>query len=113
MVRNKGVIFKQVPAGLPVPGKDLVVETREFDVEQAPPPGGLTTKNLYASFDPYMRGRMREPTKKSYSPPYTLGEPITSNQVFKVLKSDSSQFKQGDLVHGMLDKEETPVHFCA
>lgn len=104
MVQNKGLIFKQVPKGEPVPGKDLAIETRDFDVEQATPSGGLTTKNLYASFDPYLRGRMREPEKKSYSPPFTLGQPITSNQVFKVLKSDSSKFKPGDLVHGRVTR---------
>lgn len=103
MVQNKGVIFKQVPTGLPVAGKDLVVETREFDLEQAPPAGGLIIKNLYASFDPYMRGRMREPTKKSYSPPFALGEPITSSNVSTVVKSDSPDFKKGDLVHGRLE----------
>ena len=79
MLQNKGVIFRQVPQGLPVPGKDLTVEARQFNTEQAPPAGGVTTKNIYASFDPYQRGRMREPTKKSYSPPFTLGEPITNN----------------------------------
>lgn len=36
MVQNKGLVFKQVPVGLPVAGKDLVVETREFDLEAAP-----------------------------------------------------------------------------
>jgi NADPH-dependent curcumin reductase CurA len=100
MVQNKNLIFKQIPTGLPVPGKDLVVETKEFDVEQAPPGGGLTTKALYVSFDPYMRGRMRSPEEKSYSPPFTLGEPITSNAISKVLKSDAPNFKPGDLVHG-------------
>jgi len=53
MVQNKGVIFKQVPNGLPVAGQDLVVEKREFDLDQAPPSGGVTTKNFYVSFDPY------------------------------------------------------------
>jgi NADPH-dependent curcumin reductase CurA len=79
MVQNKGAIFKQVPNGLPIPGKDLTVEAREFDIEQAPPAGGVITKNIYASFDPYQRGRMRDPSKKSYSPPYQLGQPITNN----------------------------------
>jgi NADPH-dependent curcumin reductase CurA len=109
MVQNKGVIFKQVPNGQPVPGKDLVLETREFDIEQEPPAGGLTTKNLYSSFDPYMRGRMRSPEKKSYSPPYTLGQPITSNAVFKILKSDAPDFNPGDLVHGNVGIEEYSV----
>ena len=109
MVQNKGVIFKKVPEGLPVPGKDIAVELRDFDLEQLPPQGGLTTKNLYASFDPYQRGRMREPTKQSYSPPFTLGKPITNNTVAKVLKSDTPRFKSGDLVVGNLPIEEYSV----
>jgi len=98
-----------VPKGLPVPGKDLVVETREFDLDQSPPAGGVTTKNIYASFDPYQRGRMREPEKKSYSPPYKLGEPISSATIAKILKSSNSKFKQGDLVTGPLPCEEYSV----
>merc|ERR1712093_894525 len=54
MVQNKGVIFKQIPQGLPVPGKDLAVEAREFDIDQAPPKGGVTTKNFYASFEAFI-----------------------------------------------------------
>ncbi|TVY88301.1 NADP-dependent oxidoreductase [Lachnellula willkommii] len=106
MVQNKGVIFKQVPKGTPVPGQDLVVEAREFDLDQAPPSGGITTKNLYASFDPYQRGRMRAPEIKSYSPPFTLGQPITNSTVAKVLKSDNTKFKAGDLITGFISTEE-------
>jgi len=89
-----------------VPGKDLVTEAREFDLNQAPPAGGFITKNIYSSFDPYMRGRMRDPKIKSYSPPFTLGEPITSATVAKVLKSDNSNFSEGDLIIGHLPIEE-------
>lgn len=106
MVQNKGVIFKQVPSGLPIPGKDLVVEAREFDLSAAPPKGGVTTKNFYASFDPYQRGRMRAPEKKSYSPPFTLSEPIANNTVAQILKSDNPKFQAGDLVVGMIPTEE-------
>ncbi|RAL59882.1 hypothetical protein DID88_000509 [Monilinia fructigena] len=87
MVQNKGLIFKQVPQGVPVPGKDLVVEVREFDLEQAPPAGGITTKNFYASFDPYQRGRMRAAEAKSYSPAFPLGQPINNNTVAKVINT--------------------------
>lgn len=106
MVQNKSVIFKQVPTGLPVPGKDLTVEALEFAIDQPPPSGGITTKNFYASFDPYQRGRMREPTKKSYSPPFDLGKPITNAVVAKVLKSDNEKFKAGDIITGSLNIEE-------
>ncbi|RDL32996.1 putative reductase RED1 [Venustampulla echinocandica] len=106
MVQNKGLIFKQIPTGWPVPGKDLVVETREFDLNQAPPKGGITTKNFYASFDPYQRGRMRDPSIKSYSPAFVLGQPINNNTVAKVLKSDNPKFKEGEFITGMLSTEE-------
>jgi NADPH-dependent curcumin reductase CurA len=106
MVQNKAVIFKSVPNGQPIAGKDLAVETREFDLEQSLPEGGVITKNLYASFDPYQRGRMRNPEKKSYSAPYTLGEPLTNAVVAQIVKSSNSKFKAGDIVTGMLNYEE-------
>ena len=106
MVENKGLIFKKVPTGWPVPGEHLAIETRDFDPEASPPKGGITTKNYYVSFDPYQRGRMRNSEQKSYSPPYELGKPITNNAVSKVLKSDSPKFKVGDLVTGMIGTEE-------
>lgn len=53
---NKTFIFKKIPQGLPVPGQDLVTEDRPIDLN-AVPKGGLVVKNLYASYDPYQRGR--------------------------------------------------------
>ena len=106
MVQNKGLIFKKVPTGWPVPGEHLAIEVRDFDLDAPPPKDGITTKNFYVSFDPYQRGRMREPERESYSPPFELGKPITNNAVAKVLKSDNSKFKEGDLVTGILGTEE-------
>lgn len=45
---------------------------------------------------------MRAPTIKSYSPPYTLGEPIPSYGVGVVLRSEFLDVKPGDHVYGML-----------
>ena len=109
MVSNKGLIFKSVPLGWPKPGENLAVEERDFDLETSPAENGITTKNLYLSFDPYQRGRMRAPEKKSYSPPFELGKPITNSGVAKVLKSNNSKFQEGDLVVGMLPTEEYSV----
>jgi NADPH-dependent curcumin reductase CurA len=106
MVQNKTIIFKEIPSGLPVPGKHLAVETLDFDLDQTPPAGGITTRNFYASFDPYQRGRMRDPSAKSYSPAYQLGQPITSATIAKVLKSDNSKFKAGDLIYGTIQNAE-------
>lgn len=106
MVQNKGLIFKSVPSGWPVAGKDLAIEAREFDLNASPPKDGITTKNFYVSFDPYQRGRMRAADKPAYSPPFDLGKPITNSAVAKVLKSDNSKFKEGDIITGMLPTEE-------
>jgi NADPH-dependent curcumin reductase CurA len=41
---------------------------------------------------------MRKPEIKSYSPPFTLGEPIDNSGIVTVLKSDNAKFKENDLV---------------
>ena len=109
MVQNKGLIFKSVPSGWPKAGENLAIESREFDLNTSPPEGGITTKNYHVSFDPYQRGRMRAPEKESYSPPFELGKPITNSAVAKVLKSDCSKFKEGDIITGLLPTEEYSV----
>lgn len=99
MVQNKGVIFKKVPSGWPVPGQDLVIEDRPLDLDNTnAPDGGVIVKNYYASFDPYQRGRMRPAHIKSYSPPFELGKPITNRSISKVVKSNTSKFSPGDIV---------------
>jgi len=98
MVSNKRFVFKAVPKGLPKPGQDLTVEAEEFDLNQAPPAGGVIAKSLYSSFDPYMRGRMRDASIKSYSPAFALNEPIGSWTVAKIIKSDHPELKEGDLI---------------
>jgi NADPH-dependent curcumin reductase CurA len=49
--------------------------TRTIDPERVALDGGLLVKLLDLSVDPYLRGRMRSPEVKSYSPPFALGEP--------------------------------------
>ena len=109
MVANKGLIFKKIPSGPPVPGQDLTVEARDFDPSAGAPAGGLVLKNLYASFDPYQRGRMRAADKKSYAPPFKIGEPITNSSIAKVQSSSNPGFKEGDLVQGHLPIEQFTV----
>jgi NADPH-dependent curcumin reductase CurA len=97
---NLAIIFKKVPTGLPVAGEHLTVEDRGYDRSASPPAGGIVAQTVYSSYDPYMRGRMREPEKKSYSPPFSLNEPITSYCVSRVLKSDNPHYSEGDLLVG-------------
>jgi NADPH-dependent curcumin reductase CurA len=109
MVQNKAVIFKKVPVAAPVAGETLVVESSEFDLDTSPPTDGITSKTLFSSLDPYMRGRMREPSAKSYSPPFALGEPLTGGAVFQVLKSANAKFKSGDVLVGFSPMAEYAV----
>ncbi|EXJ70499.1 uncharacterized protein A1O5_06568 [Cladophialophora psammophila CBS 110553] len=99
MVQNKAFIYKAVPNGWPVPGKDLTVEDIGFDDTAPPPKGGFTTKNFYAAYDPSQRGRMRDPSIPSYSPAMTTGKPVVSVSVIgKVLKSDNPKIQPGAIV---------------
>jgi len=61
--------------GYPEPGKTTVYDTSEIiDPDTIPLDGGFLVKTLEFSIDPYMRGRMRDPSIKSYSPPFALGK---------------------------------------
>lgn len=106
MVQNKGLIFKKVPEGWPKPGQDLVIEDRPIDLDQQLSEGAILVKNFYASFDPYQRGRMRSPEKKSYSPPFELNKPITNRSIFKVVKSNNDKFKEGET---LITRSVTPI----
>ncbi|KIW22556.1 uncharacterized protein PV07_10844 [Cladophialophora immunda] len=106
MVQNKSLIFKSVPIHAPVPDVHLGIEERKFDVAQDPPHGGVTGKTLYVSLDPYMRGRMRTAEAKSYSPAYTLGEPMTAYALVQVIKSDNGKYTRGDIVYGQFPVAE-------
>ncbi len=109
MVQNKTLIYKSPPDGFPVPGEHMVIEASDFDIDQAPPKGGVTLKILYVSFDPYQRGRMRPVHVKSYIPAFQPGEPITNSAIAKVLKSDAPKFQPGDVVTGMMPTTEYVV----
>jgi len=61
--------------GFPEPGNTTVYDEETIDLETVPLGGGFLVKVLEISIDPYMRSRMRSPEKKSYSPPYALGQP--------------------------------------
>ncbi|KJJ37145.1 oxidoreductase, zinc-binding dehydrogenase family [Aspergillus flavus AF70] len=105
---NKALIFKQVPAAntYPVPGLDLTVETVAYDANVAAPENGVVIQSLYTSFDPYMRGRMRPADVESYAPAFNINSPIESTSIAKVVRSNSSTYKEGDLVIGYVPIQE-------
>jgi NADPH-dependent curcumin reductase CurA len=62
---------------------------------------------LWASVDPYQRGRMSE--ARSYAKPVQLGEVMTAQAVGEVTESADSRFGEGELVVGQLGWQELAV----
>ncbi|KAJ5154865.1 Polyketide synthase enoylreductase [Penicillium coprophilum] len=106
MSANKVLTFKKIPQGFPVAGEHLVVETAEYDSNVATPDNGVVLQSLYTSYDPYMRGRMRDASTKSYAPAFPLNKPIDSRTIAKVLRSNNANYKEGDLVVGHVPIQE-------
>uniref|UniRef100_UPI0031B8B3CB Ene-reductase 1 n=1 Tax=Cyclocybe aegerita TaxID=1973307 RepID=UPI0031B8B3CB len=103
-VTNGRIIFNSIPTGFPVPGETTIYDTTEtIDLDTAPLDGGFLLKTLELSVDPYMRGGMRAPEKKSYSAPFTLGQPLRGYGVGVVLRSENPQVKAGDHLYGFFE----------
>lgn len=100
MTSNTKVIFNKIPTTFPQPGEHMIVEKSTIDLDAPLAEGDFIVKTLVLSVDPYMRGRMRSPEKKSYSPPFLVGEPMNGHVVAEVIKSNNPKFKQGDYVYG-------------
>ena len=91
-VKNGRLLFKEIPTGeflciregtaqtlshihivngstgYPEPGKTTVYDdSQTIDLENAPLNGGFLAKTLVLSIDPYLRGKMRDPSIPSYS----------------------------------------------
>ncbi|MFK7913335.1 MAG: NADP-dependent oxidoreductase [Pseudomonadales bacterium] len=91
-VSSREVRLKSRPAGMP--------EAEHFDVEEvavaAPGAGEVLVRNHYMSVDPYMRGRMVD--RKSYVPPFQIGEVLQGGAVGEVLESNAPDFPVGTFV---------------
>ncbi|KAG9316551.1 alcohol dehydrogenase [Chiua virens] len=107
---NARAIFNEVPTDYPVPGRTVVYDTTQtIDLENVPLNGGILLKTLVLSIDPYLRGRMRDSTVKSYNVPFQLGQPLQNYGVGVVLRSETPAFNPGDHVSGILSFEEYSV----
>ncbi|THU83611.1 NAD-P-binding protein [Dendrothele bispora CBS 962.96] len=98
-VRNAKLIFNEVPSGYPEPGKTTVYDASgTIDLDSVALNGSVLVKVLYLSADPYMRGKMRDASVQSYSPAFTLGQPITGLGIGKVLKSEKEGINAGEYI---------------
>lgn len=83
------------------------------DVEDPRPSSGqVLVRNVLASVDPYMRGRMSD--AKSYAEPYAVGAAMYGGAIGEVVESDVDSLRVGDFVqhefgwrsHAVLDRQQ-------
>ncbi|KAI0025584.1 hypothetical protein F4780DRAFT_768354 [Xylariomycetidae sp. FL0641] len=98
MQANKTLMYNQYTPRWPQPGTHLTVEARPFDAAAPPPPGGVTVKNEYLTFDGYIRGQMRPAAEAaaSYSTAWTVGSSGLVAALATVLRSDHPAYAPGD-----------------
>ena len=75
VLTSRQVHLKQRPRGTPEPSDFELVSVEVPD----PGPGEVRVRNQWLSVDPYMRGRMYD--RKSYVPPFAIGEPLDGGAV--------------------------------
>lgn len=73
-----------------------------IDIDNVALDGGVLAKTLYLSVDPYMRNRMRDPSIKSYAPPFELGSVPDGRGIAVVLRSENPKIKTGDHISASL-----------
>lgn len=109
IVSNKGIVFRKIPHGIPVKGSHLRLQATPFDGSRVPE-GGILTRNLYLSFDPYLRLRMVEPAQgEGCFPEFQIGKVITTYGICEVIATDCSRFKVGNVCRGVVGAEEFSV----
>jgi len=95
-MKTQQIVLASRPQGTPTLDnfRSEYIELREITDNE------VLIEGLYYSVDPYMRGRMND--SKSYVSNYQIDQPISGGVAGKVIKSNASEFKNGDLVMGRL-----------
>lgn len=91
---NKKILLKNRPVGSP---DDNTWQMVSEDIP-SPQEGEVLIKTEYISLDPAMRGWMSD--VRSYIPPVKLGEVMRAGTIGKVVKSEHSDYKVGDVLTG-------------
>ncbi|KAH7912767.1 alcohol dehydrogenase [Hygrophoropsis aurantiaca] len=109
-ITNGQHIFNEIPSGYPIPGKTTIYDATEtIELDSTPLNGGVLLKILVLSVDPYIRGRMRDPSKASYNTAFELGKPIAGYGIGVVLRSENATVKVGAHLYGILPFQEYTV----
>ncbi|KAF9297950.1 hypothetical protein BGZ74_009594 [Mortierella antarctica] len=108
MPSNKSVVYLKHPTEFPVVGEHLAVQTNP-DFRPVLKEGEVLTRNLVFSLDPYMRGKMRDAGKQSYSASYEIGKPLDARGVAEVIESKNAKYPVGSIIHAFVGWEEYTV----
>ncbi|MBV7327046.1 NADP-dependent oxidoreductase [Chloroflexi bacterium TSY] len=100
MVKSREIHLKQRPVGLPTESDFEVITVSLPD----PRENEILVRNCYMSVDPYMRGCMID--RKSYTPPFQIGEVLAGGCVGEVIQSNNQDFSEGDYVTSMMGWRE-------
>ncbi|MEN3312026.1 MAG: NADPH:quinone reductase [Actinomycetota bacterium] len=103
MPANRRVTLAARPVGFPQES-DFALD--EIDAGSAEA-GEVLVRVLWASVDPYQRGRMSE--ARSYAKSLEVGDVITSVNLGEVVESNDPRFSPGDLVVGQLGWQEYAI----
>jgi len=107
---NTQVLYKNVPKGLPNADQDFEVAKQSIDLDNVTlKENELLIKTLYISVDPYMRGRMRDPSIKSYFAAAETGKPFSGGVIGEILKSTDPKFPVGEIIIGFGTWEEYAI----
>jgi NADPH:quinone reductase len=100
---NRQVLLAERPVGFP--------KESDFNLVESPIPtpgeGQILVRSIYLSVDPYMRGRMND--VKSYAAPVPIGGVMGGGVVARVVRSNNSSFKEGDIAEGTFGWQDYAV----
>ncbi|CAE6439988.1 unnamed protein product [Rhizoctonia solani] len=96
--QNSAAIFNSVPKGYPVLNETIITASNTIDLDNVPLSGGTLVKSVYLSIDPYLRGRMREPTPQATGN-LIIGQPIKNFGIGIVVRSEKDGINPGDLLY--------------
>ena len=102
-MKTRQVVLSRRPVGMPQ-AEDFAV--REVDLPELGE-GEVQVRNVSLSVDPYMRGRMID--RRSYTPPFQVGEALTGGAIGEVVRSNHPDFAAGDHVESHLGWREAFV----
>ncbi|KAH9321726.1 hypothetical protein KI387_016365, partial [Taxus chinensis] len=109
-VINRQITFKDYLVGEPKES-DFMLKSSTLSLKLEGPKDVLV-RNLYFSIDPYQRARMKcysSSHKAPFASLLTPGSVIDAYGVAKVIVSNHPEFKEGDLVVGMIGMEDYSI----